>query len=129
MTRWKAWSTLLCRTGLVVVGITSLAWADEGKAPYLDGSLRKLGRGIANLATCPAELVRTPELVGRRDGTLAALTVGIAQGIARTILRGVTGLFEVATFYAEVPKNFGPLMKPEFVWQHGDWAEDGVNSY
>jgi putative exosortase-associated protein (TIGR04073 family) len=77
--------------------------------------LRKLGRGVANVVTCPVELLRTSEQVGRRDGYLAALTVGLLQGTWRTVLRGAVGLFEVATFYKETPNNFTPLIRPEFV--------------
>ena len=107
----------------LVVGLAGPVMADEGSGSYVDGMLRKLGRGIANVATCPGELVRTPTLVGRSDGYVASLTVGIIEGAWRTIVRGVTGVFEVATFYAEIPKGFDPLMKPEFVWANGNWSE------
>ena len=89
----------------------------------MDGALRKLGRGVANVASCPAELIRIPTLVGRQDGYLAAMSVGLLQGAWHMIQRGTVGLFEVATFYAEIPKGFRPLFTPEFVWAHGDWSE------
>lgn len=108
---------------VAVLGSASAAFAEEGQSSAVDGMLHKLGRGIANIATCPAELIRTPELVGQKDGFLAAVSVGVLQGAWRTILRGVTGVFEVATFYAEIPKDYAPLMKPEFVFAHGDWVE------
>ena len=110
---------------LIVLGMGTSARAD-GEAvnsPYVSGSLRKLGRGIANVITCPAELIRTPTLVGRRDGLVAELSVGIVEGLWMTVVRGVTGVFEVVTFYAEIPKGFEPLVKPEFVWASGNWTE------
>ena len=107
----------------LVVGWAAPVRAEESGSSYIDGALRKLGRGIANVATCPAELIRTPALTGRKDGNLAGLTVGIVQGAWRTVARGVTGVFEVVTFYAEIPKDFAPLMKPEFVWADGNWSE------
>ena len=85
--------------------------------------LRKLGRGVANIATCPAELIRIPMLVERRDGYVAGMSVGIIQGVWRTLVRGTTGVLEVVTFYAEIPKGYEPLVKPEFVFAHGSWAE------
>lgn len=108
---------------VLIVGWAGPVCAGESSGSYVDGALRKLGRGIANVATCPAELIRTPELTGRKDGYLAGLTVGIVEGAWRTVVRGVTGVFEVVTFFAEVPKNFAPLMKPEFVWTEGNWSE------
>ena len=108
----------------IVLGVSSLAMAAEDTSgSYSDGALRKLGRGIANVLTGPGELIRMPELVGRRDGYFAALTVGLVQGAWRTALRELAGAFEITTFYWEMPKKFGPLVTPEFVWKHGDWAE------
>lgn len=107
----------------MVVGLAAPVGARQAESSYLEGSSRKLGRGISNAITFPFELIRTPTLVGRRDGNVAALSVGVVQGVTRAVLRGLAGLFEVATFYVEIPKGFGPLMKPEFVWHHGDWVE------
>ena len=90
--------------------------AIEERSMAVDGALRKLGRGIANIATCPVELLRTPELVGQRDGYTAALTVGVLQGLWRTVLRGLGGVFEIVTFYAEIPEGYDPLIMPEFVF-------------
>ena len=115
------------RTMLLVsalaLGFTATASA-ENELTTPGGRLRKLGRGVANIVTAPAELVRTSELVGRRDGYVSAMSVGLFEGTWRTLARAVTGEFEVATFYLEIPDGFGPLMKPEFVWEHGGWAED-----
>jgi len=116
---WRGWFL-----GVVIsVGLAASVGVQEAESSYLEGSSRKLGRGISNAITFPFELIRTPTLVGRRDGNVAALSVGVVQGTVRAVLRGLTGLFELATFYVEIPNDFGPLMKPEFVWHHGDWAE------
>ena len=98
--------------------------SEEATPSRVDGSLRKLGRGIANVATAPAELIRTPQLTTRREGYIAGLSIGIVEGAWRTVERALTGIFEIGTFYAEIPKDYGPLMKPEFVWAHGDWLEN-----
>ena len=122
----KAWLGI----AVLAIGMTTPSWAnipgssDETRDhAYVNGMMTKLGRGIANIVTCPLELIRTPTLVGRRQGYLASLTVGIAQGAWRTLQRGAIGLFEIATFYAEIPDNFEPIMKPEFVHAHGDWSQ------
>lgn len=107
---------------LLVIGMTTPALAQESPS-YLDGAFRKLGRGIANIATCPAELLRMFTLVGRRDGYIAALTVGFTEGAWRTVWRGIGGAYEIATFYAPIPGAFKPVVTPEFVYAHGDWSE------
>lgn len=121
MGRPNAWGTLGC-VAAVGLGLTASALSAEG-ASYTDGMLRKLGRGIANVATCPGELLRTPTLLGHREGYLSAMTVGVVQGLWRTVLRGGVGVFEIATFYAEIPKDFKPMMMPEFIHADGAWVE------
>lgn len=127
MGKRSAWRVAAGAAVFVVVAAASASAAvDETKGgpSYVSGSLRKLGRGIANVVTCPIELPRTVEKVALRDGYLAGGTVGILQGAWRTILRGVVGVFEVATFYAEIPKGFEPLFKPEFAFGHDVWEPD-----
>jgi len=114
---------------VLVVGVASASAAgmiDEttGGPSYVSGSLGKLGRGIANIATCPIELPRTIEKVSLKDGYVAGATVGILQGVWRTVLRGVVGVFEVVTFPAEIPEGFKPLITPEFAFGHDVWEDD-----
>lgn len=119
----KRWILMIVILGLFGAAAPAAWAATEIRTPYVDGALRKLGRGITNVVTCPVELLRTPEKVGRRDGYLAATTVGLLQGAWRGILRGVVGVFEIVTFPVEVPKDFAPLMRPEYVFGHGNWME------
>ena len=107
---------------LLTVGLTTSAWA-EATPSRVDGALRKLGRGVANVATAPLELIRTPNLVARHDGYLAGMSVGVLQGAWQAIQRIAVGAFEVVTFYAAIPAGFEQIMKPEFVWTNGNWAE------
>lgn len=110
--------------GLLVGGIPLLAEANTpGAKYYLDGSARKLGRGAANFFTSPLELIREPYLVGQRDGGFASLTVGIARGVVSGVIRAGAGAIEVLTFYMSYPNtDYKPLVEPEFVFQHSDWA-------
>ena len=66
--------------------------------------------------TSPLELVRTPQIMKQRDGLLPALYKGIPHGFGRMGLRLVAGIFEVITFYVEVPPGYKPLVHPEFVF-------------
>lgn len=108
----------------ILFGFSSSAHAEMDRGAYMNGTMRKLGRGIANIVTSPAEIVRTSTLVGRDQGVVAESTVGVAQGIWRMLLRAGTGVFEVVTFYSDVPHGFEPIMKPEFVWAENSWQEE-----
>ncbi|MBI2093234.1 MAG: exosortase system-associated protein, TIGR04073 family [Candidatus Omnitrophica bacterium] len=98
-------------------------FAEEAHSSYLDKTMRKLGRGAANVVTFPLELIRTPELIGRKEGYVAAMSAGLAQGLGHALLRGATAIMDVATFYMPFPGDFQPLVQPEFVYAHGDWSE------
>jgi putative exosortase-associated protein (TIGR04073 family) len=98
------------------------AEAGEGVNGYLGGSTRKLGRGVSNIATAPLELIRTPYLVTQQEGSMAGATVGLIQGVGAVIVRELAGVVEVATFFLPFPHGFQPLVKPEFIYAHGDWV-------
>lgn len=99
------------------------ASAEGGLASYANGSIRKLGRGIANVVTCEGELFRVTDQVWRQDGFVAASILGPLKGTWRTALRALAGAYDIGTFLIPLPKGFEPVMKPEFVFAHGDWAE------
>ncbi|MBI4323559.1 MAG: exosortase system-associated protein, TIGR04073 family [Candidatus Omnitrophica bacterium] len=98
--------------------------ADEDQPPqsYAQGATRKLGRGVANVATAPLELIRVPYLMSQRDGGLAGLSVGMVQGAWAAVVRELAGAVEVTTFLIPLPKDFQPLIRPEFVYANGDWS-------
>ena len=75
-----------------------------------------------NIVTGWAEVLRTPEAVAREDGALAGMSVGVVKGLGRAAARTLVGAFEVGTFFLEIPKDYAPIFRPEFVWAHGDWA-------
>ena len=122
MSRARGW--ILC--GVVVLALCGggkLAGADDSAGGgYLRGSTRKLGRGLANVATGSLELIRTPYFVNQQDGGLASITVGLVQGVANALVRELAGVYDVVTCLVPFPKEFGPVLRPEFVYAHGDWT-------
>lgn len=101
---------------------TPSAAEQTAQVGYWNGTTRKLGRGLANVVSAPLELIRTPYFVGHQDGGLSSLTVGLVQGVGAAVVRELAGIVEVVTFFAPVPKKeFQPIVRPEFVYGHGDW--------
>lgn len=87
-----------------------------------DLSMHKLGRGLANIGTAVFEIPRMTSRTADDYGWWAASTIGLAKGVWYGALRLVTGVFEVVTFPLEIPKDYGPLLEPEFVFEDGDYA-------
>ncbi len=115
------------RVALAVLALgfwSSPAHADDQVWPksYWDGVCRKLGRGVANVFTAPLELIRVPELIGDREGGIAALTIGVAQGVRAAVIREAAGIAEVVMFPIPIPSGFRPLVDPEFIFVNGAWV-------
>ena len=89
---------------------------------YCDDPLKKLGRGICNVATCPLELLKQPSDVSNADGPMAGLTYGILKGAAMVGVRALVGVYEIATFPIPVPQDYKPILtNPEFFLEEQNW--------
>lgn len=114
--------------GMVVCGAVPspavfAAGQDEPPPSYARGFTRKLGRGVANLITSPLELIRVPTLVSRKDGGLAGMTVGVARGAWAGLERAAAGVVDIVTFPVPFPSGWDSLVRPEFIYAHGEWVE------
>ena len=89
---------------------------------YCDDPVKKLGRGICNVVTCPFELVAQPADVANSDGPFAAATYGVLKGIGMTVVRGMVGAYEIVTFPVPLPKDYKPILTdPEFFFEESIW--------
>ena len=87
---------------------------------HADTALKKLGRGAANVITCPIEIVYRIGEVNKEDGPIAAFTWGVLNGVWRTGVRAVVGVYEIITFPFPLPKNYKPIVDdPEFFLNEG----------
>jgi len=77
--------------------------------------VRKLGRGLANTFTGFLELPQNIVDVAEDEGALAAVTYGIARGIAMSFLRTAVGVYETVTFLIPLPWEYEPILEPEFM--------------
>ncbi len=100
---------------IVVLAVSAALVFSFAGAVYADGPLKKLGRGIANLVTCPLEL---PTGIGRaatEDGAIAAFTWGILKGTFNIVKRAGVGAYEIITFPVPFPADYKPILDdPEF---------------
>ena len=94
---------------LTFLCISAPCYADGG------GPLRKLGRGLANLATGVLEVPRTIVTVTEEDGYVAGATYGIVKGVAWGVMRTAVGAYETITFLVPFPFHYEPILKPEFL--------------
>jgi putative exosortase-associated protein (TIGR04073 family) len=83
----------------------------------LEGMSHKFVRGIASTATGIGELPKQIYLTTVNEGGFAGATIGPLKGIGMFLVRTVTGVIEVATFFFPLPGFYDPIIYPEYVWQ------------
>lgn len=78
-------------------------------------AVRKLGRGLANVATgwaeLPLEIARETSEKSEISGLFVAPFIGLFKAVGRTL----TGVYETATFPIPLPSGYRPLLEPEFL--------------
>ena len=103
---------------LVLLVIFVLVFASTNS--YAGNPLKKLGRGAANIITSPIEIPYRIGEVNKEDGPAAAFSWGALNGIWRTGLRALCGVYEVVTFLVPLPEHYDPIIDdPEFFLNEG----------
>ena len=88
-----------------------------------NGPVKKLGRGLANVVTCPFEIFKGMGDANAKDGIFAGLTWGVLKGTVDTVKRGVVGVYEMATFPVPIPADYDPILEdPEFFLEKKDYS-------
>lgn len=93
---------------LLVIFVCTTAYAEiEANPAY------KLGRGVTNMASCWLEVPKQIYLTSKEHDPLIGFTFGLMKGVAYTVLRGSSGVYDTTTFL--LPKYDLLLMEPEFI--------------
>ena len=93
--------------------------------PWIMKPVEKLGRGIANVAFGPLELLMKGWDVTQEEGGIAGITFGTLKGVSFCIAREVVGVVDIVTFLFPLPGcpedptdagwGYGPIMYPAWV--------------
>jgi putative exosortase-associated protein (TIGR04073 family) len=104
---------------IAVLVVPMLAYAED----ITKGPIEKLGRGIANVLTCPLELPKGIGDVDEEKGAFAAYTWGVLQGTVNIVKRAVVGVYEIATFPIPLPKDYEPILTdPEYFLEPEEYS-------
>lgn len=98
--------------------------ADLQDPPFLDhGPIRKLSRGLANLAFGASEIYVTADSKNQLHGN-SGLVYGVVSGLGRTLMRMGVGFYEVVTFPApSFRKSYAPALPSVSPWVQGGFEE------
>lgn len=102
---------------LVLALVSQNAFSAEVES---SGPLRKLQRGFMNIVFSPMELSTqmSQEKYDNADQMLPSWATGAVRGVAFTGGRALAGVYDIVTFPISLPKEYGPLIHPEFPWDH-----------
>ena len=81
-----------------------------------DDGIDKLGRGFTNLLTFWGEIPRGMEIAAHEKGIIEGSVTGFIRGGGKALGRLAVGLYEIVTFPLPLPKNYEPVLQPEFVF-------------
>ena len=82
-----------------------------------DKSVRKLGRGLTNVATGWLELPMQISSGMSESGSVQGFFIGLGKGAVFTVLREAAGVYDTATFLFPIPSDYAPLMQPPTVFK------------
>ncbi len=89
---------------------------------------RKFGRGLAGMTLGIMEIPGNIVEESRDNGVIAGMTVGFAKGLGSFVTRELVGVYEFLTAPFAVPRDFAPVLEPEFPWQYFETGGGGIES-
>jgi putative exosortase-associated protein (TIGR04073 family) len=91
----------------------------ENSSPQevVDGMAGKAGRGLANVTTGWMELPKQIYTTSKEDGTAMGIFLGPLKGLGMTVVRTLSGVGELATFFVAYPGFYDPYLDPPYIWQ------------
>jgi putative exosortase-associated protein (TIGR04073 family) len=108
----------------LAVAQCGIAFADnyqtiENSSPQdvVDGMATKAGRGLANIAAGWLELPKQIYTTSKEDGVAKGVLLGPLKGLGMTLVRTVSGVGELMTFFIAFPGFYDPYFDPAYVWQ------------
>jgi len=123
VTKWHVGAFMICCA--LAVAQCGIAFAEnyqaiENSSPQevVGGMAGKAGRGLANIATGWLELPKQIYTTSKEDGTVKGIFLGPLKGLGMTLVRTVSGVGELATFFVAYPGFYDPYFEPDYVWQN-----------
>lgn len=80
---------------------------------------RKMQRGFLNIALSPIELSNELAKAQKEAGPdVPGWILGLLNGTVRTACRMGVGAYELITLPLPLPRDYAPVMRPEFTWEY-----------
>ena len=101
--------------------LTLLAYASELSAVEIAAKgtpVRKLQRGFVNIALSPIEITTELAKDEKTQSAIPSWATGFGRGSLFMVGRALAGVYDMLTAPIPFPGDYGPLVYPEFPWEH-----------
>jgi putative exosortase-associated protein (TIGR04073 family) len=100
---------------VIIISVVVLMILNIASAGYAQDMGKKLFRGVINIASGWVELPKNVYVVGMEQNFASGMVIGVPKGILMAVVRTCAGIYETITFPIPIPKDYKPVLKPEFV--------------
>ena len=100
----------------VVICVVALMILNIASASYAESMGSKLQRGLTNIFTGWFEIPNNISVGISKHDLVSAFFIGLPKGCWMTIVRTGAGAYDTATFLFPIPKDYKPLLEPEFAF-------------
>ena len=100
----------------VVIMVVALMILSIASAGYAQSMSKKLNRGLTNIVTGWFEIPKNMSAATAKHDFVSAFFIGLPKGCWMTIVRTGAGIYDTLTFLFPVPKDYKPLLEPEFAF-------------
>ena len=103
----------LCVAFVVILNVATPCFA---QGDVIEKMGKKLGRGIVNIATGWIKIPKNIYDTSVESNPFLGITFGTLKGAGMTVVRTGAGAYDVVTFLFPMPKDYAPILEPEFVF-------------
>lgn len=100
----------------IIVCVVALMILNIASAGHAETMCKKLNRGLTNIFTGWFEIPKNMDISNTKQSFLSAFFIGFPKGCWMTVVRTGAGVYDTVTFMLPVPKDYKPLLEPEFAF-------------
>lgn len=100
----------------VIICVVVLMALNVASTSYAQSMASKLNRGLINIVTGWFEAPKNMSVGISKHDYVSAFFIGLPKGCWTTIVRTSTGIYDTLTCSFPVPKDYKPLLEPEFAF-------------
>ncbi|MDO8536550.1 MAG: exosortase system-associated protein, TIGR04073 family [Candidatus Omnitrophota bacterium] len=100
----------------IIVLVVALVILNIASASYAQSMASKLNRGLINIATGWFEIPKNMSAATAKHDFVSAFFIGLPKGCWMAIVRTGAGVYDTVTFPVPMPKDYNPILEPEFAF-------------